>query len=57
MTNEETRAAEYRETLRRRVVNEAGNRVRLQGSRSARQALETAWSPIRDWLREREVIR
>lgn len=46
MTDEDSRAAAWRDQQRRRAQYVATNEKRLRGSQSARKQLETAWSPV-----------
>ncbi len=50
---EEERAAAYRASLVARERNRKAREAALKGSTSARKALEQAWAPVRDWVRER----
>lgn len=55
MTDEEARAAAYRDTLTQRVRNTAARAKALAGSPTALATLRDNWQPIRLWLAERKA--
>lgn len=57
MPTEEERAATFREKLAARASNDKARLAALAGSKARRDALELAWAPVRDWIRERKLER
>lgn len=55
MSDEETRAANYRQSQRNRLAYIQSMRARLAAPLANRRAVEADWQPVLDWSRERRA--